>query len=100
MGKVRESQRRAADAWDAEHMATVGCKLRKEIAEEFKRYAAERGTTASALIKGYIMECLSDGRGEPDERLVGDCVSECLSMIQAVIRDSGASQGDTEQDAK
>lgn len=58
MGKVRESQRRAADAWDAKNMHTIGCKMRRELAEEFKKYAEERGTTASALIKGFVLECL------------------------------------------
>jgi hypothetical protein len=45
MGKVRESQRRAADAWDAKNMLTIGCKMRREIAEDFKQYATDRRTT-------------------------------------------------------
>lgn len=65
MGKVRESQRRAADAWDAKNMHTIGCKMRRELAEEFKRYADERNTTASALIKAYVLQCL--GKTQPAE---------------------------------
>lgn len=59
MGKVRESQRRAANAWDAKNMHTIGCKMRRELAEEFKRYAEERNTTASALIKAYVLQCIA-----------------------------------------
>lgn len=58
MGKVRESQRRAANAWDAKNMHTIGCKMRRELAEEFKQYAEEKNTTASALIKAYVLQCL------------------------------------------
>lgn len=60
MGKVRESQRRAANAWDAKNMHTIGCKMRRELAEEFKRYAEDRNTTASALIKAYVLQCLAE----------------------------------------
>lgn len=58
MGKVRESQRRAADAWDAKNMRTIACKMRKNIADDFVQYAKERGTTPSALIKAYVLQCL------------------------------------------
>jgi hypothetical protein len=58
MGKVRESQRRASNAWDAKNMHTIGCKMRRELAEEFKAYADAKNTTASALIKAYVLQCL------------------------------------------
>lgn len=66
MGKVRESQRRAADAWDAKNMLTIGCKMRREIAEEFKQYAADRNTTSSALIKAYVLQCLERTEDTPE----------------------------------
>lgn len=66
MGKVRESQRRAANVWDAKNMHTIGCKMRRELAEEFKAYAEARNTTASALIKAYVLQCLGkDQDAEP-----------------------------------
>ena len=65
MGKVRESQRRAADAWDSKNMLTIGCKMRRELAEEFKRAAQENGTTASALIKQFVLQYL--GKTEEDD---------------------------------
>lgn len=66
MGKVRESQRRAADAWDAKNMRTIACKMRKNIADEFIQYAQDHGTTPSALIKAYVLQCL--GRSDERER--------------------------------
>lgn len=46
--------------WDKKHMATLGCKVKKEQAERFKQYAEERGTTGNALLKQYVLECIED----------------------------------------
>ena len=62
MAKITEAKRRNNNAWDAKNMATLGTRIRKETAEEFKRYAQERGTTANALLKEYVLQCL--GRTE------------------------------------
>lgn len=95
MGKVRESQRRAADAWDAKNMLTIGCKMRREIAEDFKQYATERQTTPSALIKAYVLQCLGrtddtpePAQEDPDPQQVTECISECLRLIQRVAEEN------------
>lgn len=49
-----EAQKRAKNKWDAEHMANVVCKMRREIVEDFKATAKANGTTPSALIRGWI----------------------------------------------
>lgn len=53
-----ESRKRANKAWDAEHMGTVACRLRKKDIEEFKKYAEENGTTANALIRDFVYKCI------------------------------------------
>ena len=58
MGKVRESQRRSANAWDAKNMKVVGCKVKREVAEAFAEYAKANGTTVNALIQRYVMQCV------------------------------------------
>ena len=60
MGKVSESQKKARDKWDAENMATIGCKLKKEQAERFKAYAASQGTTVSRLIKELVLDTIRE----------------------------------------
>ena len=99
MGKVRESQRRAADAWDAKNMLTIGCKMRREIAEDFKQYATERQTTPSALIKAYVLQCLGrtddapePAREAPDPQHVEGCVSECLDLIRKITGESAPTE--------
>ena len=48
--------------WDRENMQYLKCKLRNETAEEFKRYALERGTSVHALLKGYVERCLAEDK--------------------------------------
>jgi hypothetical protein len=55
---VSEAQRRAIKKYDAEHMATIACKLRKGDAERFRQFAAERGKTPSALLREYVQDCI------------------------------------------
>ena len=43
-----DAQRRAQDKWDRENMAHINCKMRREIAEEFKAAAKANGTTPNA----------------------------------------------------
>ena len=40
--------------WDKNNMATMSANVKKELAEEFKKIAAERGTTPSGLIRGFV----------------------------------------------
>lgn len=51
-----EAQRRANAKWDAAHLTIVGCRLRKETADEFKTRAKERGTTPNALIREWVLD--------------------------------------------
>ena len=49
-----EAQKRTRDKWDAENMSVLSCKLKREIAENFKTAARSRGTTPNELIRGWI----------------------------------------------
>lgn len=49
-----EAQKRTRDKWDAENMSVISCKLKREIAENFKTAARSRGTTPNELIRGWI----------------------------------------------
>ena len=48
--------------WDKENMRTVSCRLRKEEAEMFKKYAEYLGTTSHALLAEYVRKCVSLGK--------------------------------------
>ena len=49
-----DTQRRARNKWDAENMSVISCKLKREIAENFKTAAKSNGTTPNELIRGWI----------------------------------------------
>lgn len=56
---VSEAQKRASDKYNKEHMTTLGCKVRKDEAILFKEYSAEQNKTANAVLKDYVLECIS-----------------------------------------
>lgn len=57
---ITEAQKRTRNKWDAENMAIIACKLKREIAETFKAAAKANGTTPNELIRGWIAEYLAD----------------------------------------
>lgn len=57
-----EAQKRTRDKWDAENMSVLSCKLKREIAENFKTAARSRGTTPNELIRGWIAAYLEEGK--------------------------------------
>ena len=53
---ISEAQKRTRNKWDAENMSVISCKLKREIAEEFKTTAKANGTTPNELFRGWISE--------------------------------------------
>lgn len=57
---LTDAQRRANNKWDRENMSNINCKMRREIAEEFKAAAKANGTTPNALIRAWIDEYIQN----------------------------------------
>ncbi len=57
---ISDSQKRATAKWDKANMTTLGCKVKKEYALKFKKYAAKINKTPNALLKEYVMKCISE----------------------------------------
>lgn len=55
-----DTQRRARNKWDAENMSVISCKIKREIADDFKATARANGTTPNELIRGWINDYLND----------------------------------------
>lgn len=55
---ISEAHKRANQRWDRKNMLTVGVRLKRSEAEEFKRFAASQGRTANAILKEYVYNCL------------------------------------------
>ena len=54
-----EAQKRASNKYNAEHMQTVGCKLKKEDAATFKEYCKRNGKTTNETLKTFVLSCIS-----------------------------------------
>lgn len=52
---VSQAQKKATAKWDKENMTTLGCKVKKNEAVQFKEYAKQQGTTANSLLKEYVL---------------------------------------------
>lgn len=57
---VSEAQKKANRQWDKENMITLGCKVKREQAEKFKKYAADNGKAANALLKDFVLEKIEE----------------------------------------
>lgn len=53
---VSEAQKRSRDKWDAEHMSTLGCKIKKEDADVFRAVCAAEGKTINAVLAELVKE--------------------------------------------
>ena len=49
-----DAQKRTRNKWDAENMSVISCKIKREIADDFKATARANGTTPNELIRGRI----------------------------------------------
>ena len=57
---MKQNKKRANRQWDKENMITLGCKVKREQAEKFKKYAADNGKTANALLKDFVLEKIEE----------------------------------------
>ncbi len=57
---VSEAQKRASNKYNSQHMATLGCKVKKEEAQKFKEYAKSKHKTTNTLLKDYVLNCIKE----------------------------------------
>lgn len=65
---LSEAKRKSNRNWDQAHMRDLKCRVRNEIADDFKKYAEERGTSVHALLKGYVERCLAADQAEKEHQ--------------------------------
>ena len=85
---IYDSQKKAAQKWDKKNMITLGCRLRKDVAEDFKTYCAARGITVNNELKSHIMSRLSPANPPEGNPLIPD---ELLEMVKAHTQFTGES---------
>ena len=55
-----DAQRRASNKYIAENMTVLGCKIRKEDAEKFKKACSAAGTNPNAVFRKAIDEFMKE----------------------------------------
>lgn len=61
-----EAQKRAADKYNREHMATLGCKVTKEQAQAFKEHCQNKGSTTNKVLRDFVIDCISTEENSED----------------------------------
>lgn len=61
-----ESQKRANAKWDRENMTVLACKVRKEVADKFKKACAAEDTTSNAVLQQAVRDYI-DAHPVPEE---------------------------------
>ena len=64
---LTDAKRRANNKYIRENMTTLGCKIRKDYAEEFKAACKAHGTTPNAIFKAAADQFMEDHRSKADE---------------------------------
>ena len=65
---VTEAKRRANSKWDRENMTVLGCKVRKDKADQFKAMCKTAGTSPNAV----FTSAMDDFMAEHDNAATGD----------------------------
>lgn len=55
-----DAQRKAAAKYQRENIASLACRVKKNQAEKFKAYCSEQGKTSNAVLREYVLSCISD----------------------------------------
>ena len=60
---VSDKKKASNAKWDKENMKTIGCRVKKEEAEAFKKYAEDKGKTSNTLLKEYVIKTIERDTG-------------------------------------
>lgn len=58
---VTPAKRASNDKWDRENMTILGCKVRREYADQVREEAQRRGDSVNAVIKQALDDYLNQG---------------------------------------
>ena len=56
---VSDAQKKSSKKWDAENMATLAVRVKKEVEENFRGYCSARGITVNTALRDYVQACIN-----------------------------------------
>ena len=63
---LTDAKRRANNKYIAANMTVLGCKVKKDDAENFKAACAAQGTTVNAVFQTAMLEFMDESKDERD----------------------------------
>lgn len=58
---LTEAQKKANKKYQSKTIASLACRVKKEQAEQFKVYCANKGKTSNAVLREYVLNCIEEG---------------------------------------
>ena len=55
-----DAQKRASAKYQRENIASLACRVKKNQAEKFRAYCADKGKTANAVLRDYVLDCIGE----------------------------------------
>lgn len=76
---ISEKKKKSNAKWDKENMTVLACKVRKEVADKFKKACAAEDTTSNAVLQQAVRDYI-DAHPVPEEQEAppGDAETEAL----------------------
>lgn len=62
-----EAQRKASAKYQKENIASLACRVKKDQAEKFKAYCEKQGKTSNAVLREYVLSCISENNAANQE---------------------------------
>lgn len=84
---VSEAHKKASAKWDAANMATLGVKLKKNVADQFRAYCAVKGVTVNTELRDYVQSCVA---GKPVESGEAGADTSILTPVALCAAQTGA----------
>lgn len=63
---ISEKKKKSNAKWDKENMTVLACKVRKEVADKFKKACAAEDTTSNAVLQQAVRDYI-DAHPVPEE---------------------------------
>ena len=84
---MSEARKRANAKWDRQNMATIGVRLRKPEAEQFKAICKERAATPNSVLVKLVRAIIADSISDPKESSSIIAALQELDLIEPAPQD-------------
>lgn len=85
---VTKARKRANAKWDKENMVVLACKVKREMAEQFKAACAAQGTTSNAVLQQAVKAFLDEHPAPEQPHAAGNIPNDDTETRRAALLES------------